>query len=239
MKFSCFLLDFICRKLLDVTIFIVFSSTSRACEVWVSAMSIWVYISNKYLWSWSSRLNAMMVIDSWRAEFFYRKTWWRHQMETFSALLTLGEGNPSITGEFPSQRPVTRSFDVFFDLRLNKRLSKRSRRRWSGTPSRPLCHCNECLKLGNKLTIFNNGCLLMIWQHTDPGHQQISHGLSRNILGHWFSSWIWTGRIILWFSARQKKKTVTNDKIWFSDIQKKSGELFWANWPSRVSVFMT
>ena len=27
-------------------------------------------------------------------------------------------------GEFPTQRPVTRSFDVFFDLRLNKRLSK-------------------------------------------------------------------------------------------------------------------
>ena len=29
-------------------------------------------------------------------------------------------------GEFPTQRPVTRSFDVFFDLRLNKRLSKHS-----------------------------------------------------------------------------------------------------------------
>ena len=28
-------------------------------------------------------------------------------------------------GEFPTQRPVTRSFDVFFDLRLNKRLSRR------------------------------------------------------------------------------------------------------------------
>ena len=28
------------------------------------------------------------------------------------------------SGEFPSQRPVTRNFDVFFDLRLNKRLSK-------------------------------------------------------------------------------------------------------------------
>ena len=27
-------------------------------------------------------------------------------------------------GEFPTQRPLTRSFDVFFDLRLNKRLSK-------------------------------------------------------------------------------------------------------------------
>ena len=30
------------------------------------------------------------------------------------------------TDEFPTQRPVTRSFDVFFDLRPNKRLSKQS-----------------------------------------------------------------------------------------------------------------
>ena len=51
-------------------------------------------------------------------------TWWRHQMETFSALLVLCEGNSPATGEFPAQGPVTRSFAVFFDLRLNKRLSK-------------------------------------------------------------------------------------------------------------------
>ena len=49
-------------------------------------------------------------------------TWWRHQMETFFALL--GAGNSPVAGEFPAQKPVTRSFDVFFDLRLNKRLSK-------------------------------------------------------------------------------------------------------------------
>ena len=35
-------------------------------------------------------------------------------METFSALLALCEENSPVTGEFPSQRPVTRSFDVFF-----------------------------------------------------------------------------------------------------------------------------
>ena len=38
-------------------------------------------------------------------------------------------------GEFPSQRPVTRSFDVFFDLRLNKRLSKQSWGWWFETPA--------------------------------------------------------------------------------------------------------
>ena len=38
-------------------------------------------------------------------------------MEVFSALLNLCAGNSPVTGEFPSQKPVTRSFDVFFDLR--------------------------------------------------------------------------------------------------------------------------
>ena len=53
-------------------------------------------------------------------------------------------GNSPVTGEFPAQRPVTRSFDVFFDLRPNKRLSKQSWDWWFGTPSRPLWgHCNE------------------------------------------------------------------------------------------------
>ena len=47
------------------------------------------------------------------------------------------------TGEFPSQRPVTRNFDVFIDLYLNKRLTKQSRRWWFETLSRPLWrHCN-------------------------------------------------------------------------------------------------
>ena len=46
-------------------------------------------------------------------------SWWRHQMEAFSALLAFCAGNSSVTGEFPAQSPVTRSFGVFFDLRLN------------------------------------------------------------------------------------------------------------------------
>ena len=39
----------------------------------------------------------------------------------FSALLALCAENSPVTCEFPSQRPVTRSFDFFFGLRLNKR----------------------------------------------------------------------------------------------------------------------
>ena len=69
--------------------------------------------------------------------------WWRHQMETLSALLVLCVGNSPVTGEFPSQRPVTRGFDVFFNPCMNKRLSKQSRRWWVETPSRwSWRHCN-------------------------------------------------------------------------------------------------
>ena len=71
-----------------------------------------------------------------------RISWWRNQMEIFFALLVIWGGNSPVTGEFPAQRPVTRSFEFFLGLHLNKRLSK-----WWGwwfeTPSRPLwCQCN-------------------------------------------------------------------------------------------------
>ena len=72
------------------------------------------------------------------------ETWWRHQM-TFSALLAFCEANSPVTGDFPSQRPVTRSFDVFFDLRLNKRLGKPPSRWWlwahQNTQLLILCGC--------------------------------------------------------------------------------------------------
>ena len=64
--------------------------------------------------------------------------WWRHQMETFSALLVICAGNSPVPGEFPTQRPVTRSFDVYFDLHPNKRLSKQSWGWWFETLSPPL-----------------------------------------------------------------------------------------------------
>ena len=62
------------------------------------------------------------------------KTWWRHQMETFSALLAICAGNSLVPGEVPAQRPVTRSFDVFFDLHPNKQLSKQWWGWWFETP---------------------------------------------------------------------------------------------------------
>ena len=67
-------------------------------------------------------------------------------METISALLAFSAGNSPVSGEFPSQRPVTRSFDVFFDLCPKKRLGKQLWGWWFETPSGSLWrYCNETL----------------------------------------------------------------------------------------------
>ena len=90
-------------------------------------------------------------------------------METFSALLALCAGNSPVTGEFPAQRPVTRSFDVSFDLRLNKRFSKQSRSWWFETASSSLWrHTNAWVSQHDGCK--NPGALLV------PGRQ---HGLAR------------------------------------------------------------
>ena len=76
-----------------------------------------------------------------------RSAWWCHQMETFSALLALCAGNSPVTGEFPSPRPVTRSFNVICDLHLDKCLSKQSRGWWFEIPSPSLLrHYNGLYK---------------------------------------------------------------------------------------------
>ena len=54
-------------------------------------------------------------LGKWHAKWH---SWWRHQIETFPALLAICAGNSPVSGEFPAQRPVTRSFDVSFDLYL-------------------------------------------------------------------------------------------------------------------------
>ena len=75
-------------------------------------------------------------------------SWWSHQMETFSALLALCAGNSPVPGEFRAQRPVTWSFDVLFDLHLNKWLSKQLWGRWFEMLSHPFWrHCNVDLQI--------------------------------------------------------------------------------------------
>ena len=98
------------------------------------------------------------------------ESWGRHQMEIFSALLAFCAGNSPVTGEFPSQRPVTRSFDVFFDLRLNERLSKQSWCCWFETPSRSLWrNCNVL-----QLLFFHMG-RLKCHRHSSRARRQSEH----------------------------------------------------------------
>ena len=96
---------------------------------------------NQYLWrhKTSLRHNDLNMYT----------TWWRHQMETFSSLLGLCARNSPVTGEFPARKSETWSFDVFFDVRLKKRLSKQ----WFETQSRSLWrHCNKLVHVKfNKL----------------------------------------------------------------------------------------
>ena len=94
--------------------------------------------------------------------------WWRHQMKTFSASLAICAGNSPVPGEFHAQRPVTpRSFDVFFDLRPNKRLSKQWWGWWFETLSSPLWrHCNARRSEETMITYSRHG--LRTTQHPTP-----------------------------------------------------------------------
>ena len=112
-------------------------------------------ISPRYL----SHILVVISVLFWFCLFVlqsHRGSWWRHQMGTISASLALCEGNSPVTGEFPSQRAVTRSYGVFFDLHLNKRLNKQSRRWWFETQSHSLwrhgnCQIELCSKSGGAL----------------------------------------------------------------------------------------
>ena len=102
--------------------------------------------------------------------------WWRHQMEPFSALLDICAGNSPVTDEFPAQRPVTRSIDAFFYLRLNKRLSKLLWDWCSETPSRSLWrHCNGALRTSQmtRCQIFNHNRLVVVF--FDPSFWTIAN----------------------------------------------------------------
>ena len=121
-------------------------STRRQC--W-STKIYTMMVNIRYLSTWTSLLPWPLL----RTTISYtndlgRESWWCHQMETFSALLSICAGNSPVSGEFPAQRPVTRSFDVFFDLRLNKRLSKQPWGCWFETPSWSLWRqCNVILEI--------------------------------------------------------------------------------------------
>ena len=91
--------------------------------------SVWY----RYITVWLETVVSRTTKAEHRSQF----AWWRHQMETFPRYWPFVRGIHRLP-DFPAQRPVTRSFDVSFDLRLNKRLRKQSWGWWFETPSRSL-----------------------------------------------------------------------------------------------------
>ena len=112
---------------------------------------------------------------------------WRHQMETFSALLILCAGNSQVAGEFTSQRPVKRSFDVFL---------------WSAhrpfeTPSRSLWrHCNVGTEIGSEK------------RHTLFLH----HSYQASQAGHWYYYFITHWKLLIF--AKPREASVSDLKAW-------------------------
>ena len=104
---------------------------------YVNFIQGWKFMSS-YIWEFVSVFETVPKVTSYGLEIIHLESrlkhllsylhddvimfmiheWWRHQMEAFSALLDLCAENSRVTAKFPSQWPVTWSFDVFFDLRL-------------------------------------------------------------------------------------------------------------------------
>ena len=118
-------------------------------------------------------------------------------MDTFSTLLAICVGNSPVTGKFPSQRPVAWSFDVYFDLRLNKRLSKQLKHWWLEMPLCSLwCHCNGSPSSGNWVNIGSGNDLLpvrhqaTIWTNSESLNQLVilkTWNENRNKIKHFHS----------------------------------------------------
>ena len=114
--------------------------TQTQQHVWLGTLCDCVMGNNQYFVSWLRQCGFIYSLA-----IVY--TWWRHQMEIFSVLLTICAGNSSVRDDFPAQRPVTQSLDVFFDL--NKRLGKQWWGWWFETPWRSLWrHCNVMTAFG-------------------------------------------------------------------------------------------
>ena len=116
----------------------------KSPATWLCSAGCSVFEDSKYQRSVGRGLSEHNPMSAVCFSSQWASTWWRHQMETFSVLMGICAGNSPLPGEFPSQRPVTRTFDVYFYLRLNKRLRKQSWGWWFETLSCSLWrHCND------------------------------------------------------------------------------------------------
>ena len=109
-------------------------------------------------------------------------SWWRHQNGNIFRVTGHLCGNSPVAGEFPTQWPVARRFDFFFDVRLIKRLSKQSWGWWSETPSHTLWRqCNGYHKYQFLFCLYTN--LSKLWKRNSFTKMPHLHCVNRN--GHW------------------------------------------------------
>ena len=130
-------------------------------------------------------------------------------METFFPLLAFWAGNSPVTGEFHAQRTVTRGFDVFFDMRLNKRLSKQSWGWWFETPLHSLWrHFNGPWTRAQLLfrTVYHLTCNCFVLHTTCCNHAKPFIFLTEHItlVGPFINSsvWVWKNMAISLFHAK-------------------------------------
>ena len=173
----------------------------------ITALTLWDHnwMAFSVVFPWMKHFDFLMQFHFICVVQFWKSLWWRHQMETFSALLAICAENSPVPGEFSAQRPVTRSSDVFFDLRLNKRLSKHSWGWWFETLLRPLWRHRNVHWFGQWLGVAGKEgitCCVLLWtDFTDIGpisfnfgllHRQLIHtiGILRLLLKQPWETWV-------------------------------------------------
>ena len=141
---------------------------------------------NKYWRStlWSLLIHVYSSVPVWNRSRWLVSPMMTSSNENIFRLLAICAGNSPVPGEFPTQRPVTWSFDVFFDLRLNKRLSKQSWGWWFEMLSCPLWHHrNACSLPWNHLRGWGFFCQLDHVEQTSVKFQsQYRHFLSETYI---------------------------------------------------------
>ena len=117
---------------------------------------------------------AKTLHGEWTRVLSCGRSWWRHEMETFSALLVFCAGNSPVTGEKGQRRRV-----LMFSLicALNKRWNRQSWIWWFETPSRPLWrHCNvfpghrSNIQWCPKASVYTVMFVQMLWRILVTGH---------------------------------------------------------------------
>ena len=147
-----------------------------------------------------------------------------------SPLLVLCVGNSPVTSEFSAQRPVTQSFDVYFDLCLNKRLSKQLWGWWFETLSHPLwSHCNDYCNIDycfiSTLLKIMTGCLL---DHTlallvlNMMMRSLIFNITCPLWGESTSHW--------WIPITKVSDTELWCFIWYAPEQIVEHHLWWLHW---------